>query len=187
MNMTLRQFFILITLILILGVAGCGQKGPLMVTMETSKGDIVVELTPDQTPATVENFLAYVRDGFYDGTIFHRVIPRFMIQGGGFDESLMRKSTRDPIPNESSEERPNKRGTIAMARTNDPDSATSQFYINVIDNNYLDPMGYTVFGKVIEGMEVVDAIAAIETTNAGGQFPNLPVETVVIRTIREGR
>jgi peptidyl-prolyl cis-trans isomerase A (cyclophilin A) len=156
------------------------------VVIETSLGDITLELTPERTPITVENFLQYVDDGHYDGTIFHRVIKGFMIQGGGFDRDLREKQTREPIRNESREGLSNQRGTIAMARTNDPHSATSQFYINHGDNEQLDTFGggYTVFGRVAEGMEVVDRIADVRIMQRPPRFEALPREPVEIRTIR---
>jgi peptidyl-prolyl cis-trans isomerase B (cyclophilin B) len=163
-----------------------GSAAPRVV-LETTLGDIVLELDPGKAPGTVENFLTYVRDGFYDGTIFHRVIPDFMIQGGGFTPDLQQKPTRPSIQNEADNGLKNRRGTLAMARTSNPHSATAQFFINVVDNHYLDHTaktgkgwGYTVFGRVVEGMDVVDAIAATPTTRRGSQ-PNLPVDAVVIR------
>lgn len=153
------------------------------VRMVTSEGAIELQLRPDVAPDTVANFLQYVREGFYDGTVFHRVIPGFMIQGGGFTETLSRKPTRDPVRNEASPTLPNLRGTIAMARTNAPDSATSQFFINVADNGFLNAgvrgAGYAVFGKVTEGMGVVDAIARKPTTRKQG-MADVPVEPVRI-------
>lgn len=155
------------------------------VRMETSAGAFTLELRPDMAPETVANFLRYVEDGFYDGTVFHRVIAGFMIQGGGFDKTLTRRPTRPPIVNEARAELPNLRGTIAMARTRDPDSATSQFFINLVDNRFLDAgvngPGYAVFGKVVEGMEVVDAIARVRTGYTRG-MSDVPVEPMVIRT-----
>jgi cyclophilin family peptidyl-prolyl cis-trans isomerase len=164
--------------------AGNAQVSP-RVALETSKGRIVIELYPDQAPKTVENFLGYVESGFFDDTIFHRVIKNFMIQGGGFTADLARKETRPPIVNEAATGLPNERGTISMARTNDPNSATSQFFINQADNrqslDYRDPRnpGYAAFGRVIEGMDVVDAIAAVQTGRQKG-FDDVPVEPVVI-------
>jgi cyclophilin family peptidyl-prolyl cis-trans isomerase len=172
--------------------------------METSKGTVKIELFADKSPITVKNFLSYVDDKFYDGTIFHRVIKDFMIQGGGFELGLKEKErTKPPIKNESANGVSNERGTIAMARTGDPDSATAQFFINVEDNNgkrekgpNLDALqgrsGYAVFGKVIEGMDVVDKIRGVETTTKiatvqGGQkapFKDVPEEEVVIKSIR---
>ncbi|HMP73484.1 MAG TPA: peptidylprolyl isomerase [Kiritimatiellia bacterium] len=164
-----------------------------MITIRTSKGDIRLELYPEQAPETVANFLAYVEDGHYNGTIFHRVIENFMIQGGGFTPDMNQKPTRAPVRNEAQNGLRNDRGTIAMARTQIIDSATSQFFINVVDNPNLnfrspDPMGfgYCVFGRVIEGMEVVDAIKDVET-GTRGPFRDVPVETVeIIEVIREG-
>lgn len=163
------------------------EEEPPRVTLETSHGNIVLELTPDAAPGTVENFLGYVRDGFYQGTIFHRVIPGFMIQGGGFNTEFQQLPTNDPIENEADTGGANDRGTIAMARTSDPHSATVQFFINVVDNGFLNHTeksprgwGYTVFGRVIEGMETVDKIAAVKT-GRGGPFPkDVPQETVEI-------
>lgn len=154
------------------------------VRMVTSEGAFVLQLRPDVAPATVKNFLQYVRDGFYNGTVFHRVIPGFMIQGGGFTPTLSRKTPRDPIANEATQSLPNLRGTIAMARTNDPDSATSQFFINVANNDFLNAgvrgPGYAVFGKVIEGMGVVDSIAKVETGYSRG-MADVPKDPVIIQ------
>ncbi len=156
------------------------------VKVVTSKGPFVLQLRPDAAPKTVENFLEYVRDGFYDNTVFHRVIPGFMIQGGGFTSDLTRKPTQDPIVNEAKPTLKNLRGSIAMARTSAPDSATSQFFINVVNNGFLDAgvrgAGYAVFGKVTEGMGVVDAIAGVDTKNARG-MANVPVDPVIIESV----
>jgi cyclophilin family peptidyl-prolyl cis-trans isomerase len=155
------------------------------VALETSKGTIVLELYPDKAPATVANFLEYARTGFFAGTIFHRVIPDFMIQGGGFTANMQQKPTRAPVKNESTNGVSNARGTVAMARTNDPHSATAQFFINLKDNTFLDQagarggFGYTVFGKVVSGMDVVDAIAGVATVSKGGH-ENVPREAVTI-------
>ena len=153
------------------------------VRFTTSMGTFVVELDRVNAPITVENFLEYAQDGFYDGTIFHRVIADFMIQGGGYLPGLVEKETRDPITNESDNGLSNERGTIAMARMSDADSATSQFYINVVDNTHLDGQegqaGYTVFGEVVEGIDVVDAIAEVETESRDS-FNDVPVQDVVI-------
>ncbi len=156
------------------------------VVLETSKGRIVAELFADKAPQTVENFLGYVESGFYDGTIFHRVIPGFMIQGGGFTEEFQRKQTGAPIRNEADNGLANDRGTLAMARTNDPHSATAQFFINSVDNDSLNHRGknargwgYAVFGKVVEGMDVVDAISGVKTTSKGA-MRDVPAENVVI-------
>jgi peptidyl-prolyl cis-trans isomerase B (cyclophilin B) len=153
------------------------------VVLETSKGRIVIELDPVKAPQTVKNFLDYVKAGHYDNTIFHRVIPGFMVQGGGFDSGMRQKPTRPPIANEADNGLLNSRGTLAMARTSDPESASAQFFINVVDNTFLNfksktsqGWGYAVFGKVVEGMEVADAIAAVKT-----KAQDVPVEPVVIQ------
>ena len=156
-------------------------------TIQTSMGPIVVELNAEKAPRTVENFLQYARDGHYNGTIFHRVIPGFMIQGGGFTRDMQQKPTRAPIPLESRNGLKNERGTIAMARTSVPDSATSQFFINVVDNamlNYPGPdgSGYAVFGKVVRGMDVVDKIRQVRTASLG-PHGNVPAEPVVIESV----
>ena len=162
-----------------------------MVTIKTNKGDIKLELFEKEAPITVKNFLSYVKSGFYKGTIFHRVIPNFMIQGGGMDENFMQKETSDPIKNEAANQISNKRGTIAMARTQIVDSATSQFFINVVDNDFLDfkaPIpqyyGYCVFGKVVEGMDVADAIVSVPTTSKG-MHRDVPQENIVILDVIE--
>jgi peptidyl-prolyl cis-trans isomerase B (cyclophilin B) len=156
------------------------------VIMETSKGTIVLEVFPDEAPETVKNFLQYVRWGHYDGTIFHRVIPDFMIQGGGFTPDMKRKSTEMPIQNEANNGLKNKRGTVAMARTPDPHSATDQFFINTKSNSFLNHKnttaqgwGYAVFGKVVKGMDVVDAISGVKTGKKG-MMGDVPVEPVKI-------
>lgn len=157
------------------------------VLIETSEGNIELTLRPDVAPQTVENFLAYAEEDFYQGTVFHRVIPGFMIQGGGFSENLERRPTRPPVPNEAKPTVKNLRGTIAMARTNDPDSATSQFFINLVDNDYLNAgargPGYTVFGRVTSGMGVVDSIAGTPTGRQGG-MGDVPKKPVIIKDIR---
>jgi len=160
------------------------------VTFDTSHGNITIELDADKAPATVENFLNYVNDGFFDGTIFHRVIPNFMIQGGGFMPGMVQKQTSDPVKNEADNGLSNERGSIAMARTNDPHSATAQFFINHKDNAFLDHSaptaqgwGYCVFGKVTDGMDVVDAIAAVSTGNNQGHG-DVPLEDVVINNAK---
>jgi len=161
------------------------------VVMETSLGNITLELDNVKAPASVANFMAYVDAGFYDGTIFHRVIPNFMIQGGGYTADLKQKPTRPPLKNEAANGLKNLRGTIAMARTRIVDSATSQFFINHKDNPSLDhraptpdAFGYAVFGKVVKGMDVVDRIAAVQTRAVNALFQDMPVETVVIKSIR---
>ena len=154
-----------------------------MITIKTNHGDIGVELFDDKAPVSCENFRQYVRDGHFDGTIFHRVIPNFMIQGGGMDEDLQQKPTRDPIKNEADNGESNDRGTLAMARTQVVDSATSQFFINLRDNDFLNhggrDFGYAVFGRVSDGMDVVDTIAAVDTGNHG-VHQDVPVEAVKI-------
>ena len=143
-----------------------GQDAAPRVALETSHGTVVVELNPERAPITVANFLQYVEAGWYDGTVFHRVMDGFMIQGGGFDSKMQKKITRQPIDNESKKGLSNKRGTISMARLDDPHSATSQFFVNLVDNEGLDAsggeFGYAVFGKVVEGIDVVDAISKVE-------------------------
>jgi cyclophilin family peptidyl-prolyl cis-trans isomerase len=167
---------------------GCrSEKGNLrglkMVKLETTKGIIVIEVNETAAPVTAANFLQYVNDGFYDGTIFHRVIPNFMIQGGGFTPDMKQKTTRPAIVNESKNGLKNKRGAIAMARLNDPNSATAQFFINHVDNAYLDKSGYAVFGQVVEGMDVVDAIAKVET-GIKDMYEKVPIEPVIIKSAK---
>jgi len=163
------------------------EGGNPVVIMSTSKGDIKIELFKDKAPITVENFLSYVNDGFYDGTIFHRVIPNFMIQGGGFTPDFSQKPTKPPIKNEAKNGLKNERGTLAMARTQVVDSATSQFFINLVDNSFLDngarDYGYAVFGKVIDGMGVVDEIAAVNT-GTRGMYGDVPQEDVTITSVK---
>ena len=154
-----------------------------MITIKTNHGDISVELFEDKAPISCENFRQYVTDGHFDGTVFHRVIPNFMIQGGGMDENMQSKPTRDPIKNEADNGESNLRGTLAMARTGVVDSATSQFFINLRDNDFLNhgsrDFGYAVFGKVSDGMDVVDKIAAVPTGNRAGH-QDVPVDAVTI-------
>ena len=160
------------------------------VEMETSKGKFVIELLPEKAPETVKNFLNYVDAKYYDGTIFHRVIPKFMIQGGGFTSDMKKKSAGAPIKNEADNGLKNDRGTIAMARTGDPHSAAAQFFINSVDNAFLNHKsktqqgwGYVVFGKVISGMDVIDAISSVKTVTRG-RFRDVPSETIEIRSAR---
>jgi peptidyl-prolyl cis-trans isomerase B (cyclophilin B) len=160
-----------------------------MVTLKTTFGPIKLELDAEKAPVTVANFLAYARDGFYDGTIFHRVIDNFMIQGGGFDTDMQQKSAGEPIENEADNGLTNDFGTIAMARTMDPHSATAQFFINVKDNDFLNHSaktmqgwGYAVFGRVVEGEDVLDKIRSVPTTSRGGH-QDVPVETVIIESV----
>jgi cyclophilin family peptidyl-prolyl cis-trans isomerase len=158
-----------------------------MIEFKTSKGTFKVQLFDKQAPVSVENFLRYVDEGFFDGTVFHRVIAGFMIQGGGLTADMKDKKGHDPIKNEATNGLKNKRGTLAMARTNDINSATSQFFINLVDNDFLDNKagnyGYAVFGRVESGMEVVDAIAAVKTGNKG-RYQDVPTETVTIESAR---
>ncbi|SDV99761.1 peptidylprolyl isomerase [Nitrosomonas communis] len=163
---------------------------PPKIRINTNLGPIIVELYPEKAPKTVENFLNYVNEGFYNGTIFHRVIANFMIQGGGFDQTLTQKPTKQPIENEAANGLKNEIGTIAMARTNQPHSATAQFFINVANNSFLNHTaptiqgyGYTVFGKVTEGMEVVNKIAATPTGPKGMFASDVPKNTIVIESI----
>jgi len=195
--------FAVMTIPAVLVSAGCKQNketqsetqnkeseskgGNPVVIMTTSKGDIKIELFKDKAPVTVENFLSYVNDGFYNGTIFHRVIPNFMVQGGGFTPDFTQKPTKPPIKNEATNGLKNERGTLAMARTQVVDSATSQFFINLVDNSFLDngvrDYGYAVFGKVIDGMDVVEEIAAVQT-GTKGMYGDVPQEDVVIESVK---
>lgn len=193
------EFFIYASMVIVFLAFGCERnKKPVeadtivkertMVTLETTKGDIVVEVNETAAPVTSANFLRYVQEGFYDGTIFHRVIPGFMIQGGGFTADMKQKQTHEPIVNEAKNGLKNTRGTLAMARLPDPDSATAQFFINVVDNAYLDYSGprnpgYAVFANVVEGMDVVDEIAKVETASKHGH-QDVPVEPVIIKTAK---
>ena len=183
----LRVFILCLSLILP-GIAAAEEAAPSNphVVIQTSEGDITVKLFADKSPITVANFLAYVDSGFYSGTVFHRVIPNFMIQGGGFDPDMKQKGTSDPIVNESKNRLHNTRGTLAMARTNDPNSATSQFFINHRSNLNLDwapgREGYAVFGEVVEGMDVVDFIALTPTGRAGG-MGDVPQQAIVIKEV----
>ncbi len=162
-----------------------------MILISTSKGDIRIQLDSEHTPKTAENFLNYVHSGFYNNTIFHRVIDGFMIQGGGLTADMEQKKTNDPIENEAKQGKTNKRGTIAMARTMDPHSATAQFFINVADNNFLNytadsvqGFGYCVFGEVVEGMDIVDAIVKVKTGQRLGHG-DVPLEDVIIHEVKE--
>lgn len=181
-----RIAFLMISLVYLLAGSAFAVENP-RVTMETSLGNITLELYPDKAPVTVANFLSYVDEGFYNGTIFHRVIRGFMIQGGGFTESMQEKPTRAPIANEADNGLKNERGTIAMARTPDPNSATAQFFINAKDNTFLnfknkspEGYGYCVFGKVTKGLDVVDAIEKTPTTTKGF-YQDVPAKPVVIK------
>ena len=180
---------LLVCFAILLAPLATAQETPLpnpQVIIKTSEGDITLRLFRDKAPLSVDNFLAYVDEGFYNGTIFHRVIPNFMIQGGGFLPDMTQKPVRDPVPNESQNRLHNTRGTIAMARTNDPDSATAQFFINQRNNLQLDWApgrdGYTVFGEVILGMDIVDFIATAPTGKVAS-FTDVPLQPIVINEI----
>ena len=189
MNKVLGTILIFLGVTLAAGASETPSENPKVV-FETSKGKIVFELDLKKAPQTVKNFLTYVDAKYYDKTIFHRVIPRFMVQGGGFTADMQKKSTKAPIKNEADNQLKNNRGTIAMARTSDPHSATAQFFINTVNNDFLNfksktsqGWGYAVFGKVIKGMDVVDAISAVKTTSRG-PYRDVPVEPVTIKSIR---
>jgi cyclophilin family peptidyl-prolyl cis-trans isomerase len=176
----------LVVMLLIPAVAMAAGGATKVVTFQTNKGDIVLELYPDKAPKTVANIVNYVASGFYNGTIFHRVVPGFVIQGGGFTADMQQKPTEPPIPNEAANGLKNLRGSICMARLPQPHTASSQFFINLVDNPYLDHtdntdrgFGYCVFGKVIQGMDVVDAIAKAPT-GAVGPYEGVPKEPVII-------
>lgn len=171
-------------------VFSCEKNNPT-VKLVTSKGEIIIELYPEKAPVTVKNFLSYIDAKFYDGTIFHRVIPGFMIQGGGFTEDMAQKQTKEPIKNEADNGLKNEPGTIAMARTNDPHSATCQFFINTVNNSFLNHTaktargwGYCVFGKVVKGMDVVSEIEGVSTGNKG-PYQNLPNTAIVILKVEK--
>jgi cyclophilin family peptidyl-prolyl cis-trans isomerase len=177
---------------MLVAAAGVGAKegGNPVVLMKTSMGDITIELDKANAPVSVDNFLAYVNDKFYDGTVFHRVIPAFMIQGGGFDKDMNQKKTKAPIKNEAGNGLKNVNGTIAMARTSDPNSATAQFFINTKDNAFLDHRndtpqgyGYAVFGKVVKGQDVVKKIEQVQTATRG-PYENVPATAVIIESVR---
>jgi peptidyl-prolyl cis-trans isomerase B (cyclophilin B) len=185
MNRTLISIMIVLVLTFT-AIAGDNPK----IEMDTTRGKIVLELYADKAPKTVKNFLAYLDAGFYDSTIFHRVIPGFMIQGGGFTADMKKKDTRPPIDNEADNGLRNERGTIAMARTSDPHSATAQFFINTVNNDFLNyrnkstqGWGYAVFGRVAEGMAVVDAISKVKTGTRGA-FRDVPTDPIVITRVK---
>jgi len=192
MRRTLQLFGV--ALVVLITMPGCSQagneqtKGGPVVLMSTSLGDIKIELYEKEAPETVKNFLSYVNEKFYEGTIFHRVIAGFMIQGGGFTPDMQQKSTKPPIKNEAGNGLRNETYTLAMARTSVPDSATAQFFINVKNNDFLnreqaqDGVGYAVFGKVIEGMDVVSKIEKVQTGRKG-MHANVPIEPVVIKSV----
>ncbi len=183
MKNMMKIFFVLLC---VFALSSNAQANGPKVKLETNMGNIIIQLDEINAPISTANFLSYVKDGFYDGLIFHRVIPNFMIQGGGFTPNLSQKATRATIKNEADNGLKNKKYTIAMARTNDPHSASSQFFINTKDNNHLDytrssgsGWGYAVFGKVIEGQEVVDAIGKVQTTKKGF-YSDVPTQNIVI-------
>jgi peptidyl-prolyl cis-trans isomerase A (cyclophilin A) len=185
----MKCMLLLLTLGFCVSAGQAGDNKNPIVVMDTSMGKVTIELLEDKAPITVKNFLQYVDDKFYDGTIFHRVIPDFMIQGGGFEPGMKEKKTRGTIKNEAGNGLANERGTLAMARTPDPDSASAQFFVNVVYNkgldrkNAADKFGYAVFGKVVQGMEVVDKIQRVDTGEKG-RFDDVPLTDVVIRSIR---
>jgi peptidyl-prolyl cis-trans isomerase B (cyclophilin B) len=189
-------FIIVASIVLLTSFSGCTEDNSsstdetgeiVYATIQTNYGNMTFELYPDKAPITVENFKKYAESGFYEGTIFHRVISDFMVQGGGFTANGTKKETLDPIKNEAKNGLSNKRGTIAMARTNIVDSATSQFFINTVDNSYLDYQndqnyGYAVFGELTDGFDVLDKIENVATAN-NGQYQNWPVEDVIIEKV----
>lgn len=186
---TLLKPILLIVFIIFLMTTTNAQAETTTINIETSKGTITIELDGENAPITVENFLTYTKEGFYDGTIFHRVISNFMIQGGGFTSDMNQKDTHDPIQNEANNGLKNDSGTIAMARTSDPHSATAQFFINVKDNDFLNfssetsqGWGYAVFGKVTEGMDVVNSIKDVQTTSSG-PYQDVPAEAIIIEKV----
>jgi cyclophilin family peptidyl-prolyl cis-trans isomerase len=158
-----------------------------MIRFETNLGDFTIELFEEKAPLSVANFLQYIDDGHFDGTIFHRIVPGFVIQGGGFTENMTQKKTQPPVKNEADNGLKNSRGTLSMARTNDINSATSQFFVNLKDNDFLDHsrgnFGYAVFARVTDGMDVVDKIAAVKTGRKGG-FDDVPVEPIVMKSVK---
>ena len=181
----IRRMCLVLGAAIVLQTSAMAQNTP-KVKFQTTQGEFVVELFPDKAPVTVQNFLQYVKDKHYDGTVFHRVIEGFMIQGGGFNATMTEKTTRAPIVLEARNGLRNDRGTIAMARTREPNSATAQFFVNVVDNSNLnapqpDGNGYAVFGKVVSGMETVDKIRMASTTNMG-MFQNVPSNPIVINS-----
>jgi len=189
MKNTVVSTLIVLIMLIFIGSANAQDINPKVV-FDTSKGKIVLELFPGNAPETVKNFLSYVDAKYYDGTIFHRVIPNFMIQGGGFTTDMKRKTPRAPIKNEADKGLKNDRGTIAMARTGDPHSATAQFFINSKNNDFLNyknktqqGWGYAAFGKIVEGLKTLDAISAVKTKTSGS-FRDVPAEAVVINSAR---
>lgn len=183
----MKLYILLMTGLLVIGFSTVSRAESAVVVLETSMGIIKIAVNEEKAPISAENFLSYVNEGFYDGTVFHRVKRGFMVQGGGFDESFNEKGVKAPIKNEADNGLKNKRGTLAMARTSVVDSATAQFFINVVDNDFLDhkgnspdQYGYAVFGKVIEGMDVVDKIEKVKT-GSKGFHQDVPVENIIIK------
>ena len=190
-QVTITVLFILMFMVMQSAMAQDGPASNPRVIMETSKGELILELFEDKAPLTVKNFLTYINAGFYNGTIFHRVIPGFMIQGGGFSKDMQKKPTMQPIQNEADNGLKNEIGTIAMARTQDPHSATAQFFINTVNNTFLNHKnktiqgwGYAVFGKVISGMETLGVISSVET-GTQGRYRDVPKTPVVILQVRK--
>ena len=185
--MTLRTFACIVLLVCT-SFAARAQDAAL-VRVHTSIGSFLIELDTERAPLTVKNFLEYVRSGHYSGTIFHRVIANFVVQGGGFDEKNIQKATREPVPNESGNGLSNRRGTVGLARTGEPHSGTAQFYVNLGENAMLDPQasrwGYAVFGRIIEGMNVVDQIGAVATGEVGPFSSDAPLKPIVIERVEE--
>ncbi|MCB1648133.1 MAG: peptidyl-prolyl cis-trans isomerase [Pseudomonadales bacterium] len=184
----MRTLFLALLLSLSSFATAAENANPVVI-METNKGTVKIELWESKAPITVANFLRYVDAGFYNGVIFHRVIPGFMVQGGGFTPDMIQKPTFEQIKNEASAELPNLRGTLSMARTQVVDSATAQFFINLVDNNFLNHtdetprgFGYAVFGEVVEGMDIVDAIAGVQTGNQG-MYQDVPTEAIIITSM----
>ena len=181
--MMFKRLLILVLSAFVSMANAADKAAPVEVVFETTLGSYTLTLNPEKAPKTVANFLVYVNEGFFDGTLYHRVIPGFVIQGGGFEKGMVKKKTHDAVENESGNGLMNDRGTISMARTNHPDSATSQFFINVADNPNLDAHGirpgYSVFGKVTAGMDVVDKIVAVPTTSSG-MYQDVPKQDVVV-------
>ncbi len=191
----MRKWMIVALSLMVLGaiaVEGFAADKMVKVTIETNRGNIELELNKEKAPKSVDNFVQYAKDGFYNGTVFHRVIPGFMVQGGGLTADMKKKETRKPIQNEADNGLKNDRGTIAMARTADPHSATAQFFINSVNNDFLNHRskdasgwGYAVFGKVTKGMDVVDAMSKVATTQKA-PHANVPIEPIVIKSVKVG-
>ncbi|MFO7304840.1 MAG: peptidylprolyl isomerase [Gammaproteobacteria bacterium] len=185
----MKARIVLSLLLALFASSAATAQEPVLVRVHTNVGAFLIQLEPTRAPMTVANFLEYVRSGHYDGTIFHRVVGNFIIQGGGYDQEYNEKPTRPPIPNESGNGLSNIRGTVGLARTGDPHSGTAQFYVNLVDNPMLDPQpsrwGYAVFGRVIEGMTVVDEIGAVATGEVGPFESDAPLKPIVIEKMEE--